>query len=126
MKKILLVIAAISILVFAGSALAGSGGRRGQGHGFGGPRLERSFDVGPGGFGGDGPDNIDIPQEIIDKRETARGLMTELRSELSKNPIDKARALDLYKQHRAIRNDIDEWFFLRRLEYISQGTPLPR
>jgi hypothetical protein len=122
-RMILAALAVTMILAFAGSALAHcgrygdggwglgrDGGDRWHGRGSGGPRYS----------------NADVPQEIRDKMDAARGVMDELRAELSKSPVDKDRALALFRRGRDIRNEISEWFFLRRVENISQGVPLPR
>ncbi|MDR0648916.1 MAG: hypothetical protein LBF92_06235 [Synergistaceae bacterium] len=119
-RMILAALAVAMILAFAGSALAYCGrygdgwglgrddGRGLYGHGFGGPWLWDS--------------NASVPQEIRDKADEARDVMDELRAELSKNPVDKDRALALFRKGRDIRNEISEWFFLQRVESISQGT----
>jgi Spy/CpxP family protein refolding chaperone len=123
-KRIILAALAVAMtLAFAASAFAycgrygdgwgpgrDDGGRGLYGHGFGGPWLWDS--------------NADIPQEIRGKMDEARSAMDELRAELSKNPVDKDKALALFRKERDIRNEISEWFFLQRIENISQGSAL--
>jgi hypothetical protein len=116
MKKIFLALAVISILAFAGSAFAQGGWRHGGGFGKSDDlRQERAWG-GHGGFEGRGRQNLDLPQEIRDKLAQAEKIGDELRSELGQTPINKDRALALYRQHRDIKNEVGEWFFLQRLE----------
>ncbi|MDR1943244.1 MAG: hypothetical protein LBQ19_00315 [Synergistaceae bacterium] len=126
MKKILLTIAAISILVFVGTAFAHGGWRPGGDGGFG-PHGSGRFDGETdgewrGGHHGWGRLDAEAPQEIIAKRSEAIGILTELRSEMSKKPINRERALELYRKHRTLKSEIEEWFFLKRLDNISQGV----
>ena len=54
----------------------------------------------------------------------AEKLMIDLRSEMTKPQVDKAKALGIWKQHRALRNDIAEWFFAQNLEWAA-NRPVP-
>ncbi len=63
--------------------------------------------------------NADIPQAIRDKQVEADKLRIDLRAELSRPEIDQAKALEVWKQHRALRNEIAEWFFTKRLERMA-------
>ena len=88
----------------------------------------------PGGPRFDGPTppherNVDIPQAIRDKQVEADKLRIDLRAELSKPQIDKAKALETWKKHRALRDEIAEWFFTQRMEWLAnrpnEAAPTP-
>jgi hypothetical protein len=116
-RKIFALLALVMVLAFAGSAYAYCGNRgdggwgiggsedRFYGHGFGGPWLWSS--------------DADIPLEIRNRMDEARGVMDELRAELSKTSVDKDKALTLFRKGRDIRNEISEWFFTQRLERVK-------
>ncbi|MDR3254207.1 MAG: hypothetical protein LBT31_01395 [Synergistaceae bacterium] len=116
-KKIFITLFTVTAISFAGSAFA-----RGEwDHGWGGtgdlaPRGERSFDE--RGCG------IEITPEIQEKRTEAKRISSELRAELEKNPVDREKALDLYRKSAALRNEIGEWFFIQRLDKISNNAGL--
>lgn len=124
MKKILVTSAVILAFCLAGSAFAGSGRYRGgycwgyDDHprymdGLWEERMNASGDWRP-------YHDFNIPQEISDKREEARKIELDLRDELGKRPVDKARALELYRKHRQLLGEIGEWFFIQRMEQFSQ------
>jgi hypothetical protein len=120
-RKVFIAIAVIMALAFAGSAFAHC--RWGEGRiGWGSVRSQDngSWDDGYGGVGMHKPRGFDWPQELQDKRAEALKIMGDLRAELSKTPVNRERALALYRKHRAIRNEIGEWFFLQRLDRVSQ------
>lgn len=94
----------------------------GQWSGQGGPKYFKGSGGFKGGqrFGG----NFNIPQEIRDKMTEADKLRIDLRAEMTRDKPDKARALEAWKKHRALRNEIAEWMFNQRLEY-ALNPPAP-
>lgn len=144
MKKVLAVLTVVAVLSLAGSAMAYEGRHHGRGPGSGqnwqqgggpcwqgdGHRWHRGPGPRDGGFDRMGPGahrnwNADVPENIRNKMVEAEKLMIDLRDEMSKPQIDKARALEVWKQHRALRNDISEWFFTQRLEQATNRPATP-
>ncbi|MDR1516004.1 MAG: hypothetical protein LBS45_09925 [Synergistaceae bacterium] len=116
-RKIFALLAVVMILAFAGSAFAYCGR-----HGGGGWGIGRDWDDGEPrgqGYGGPAYGGADIPQELRDKMTEARNVMYELRAELTKTPVDKEKALAIFRRHRDIRNEIGEWFFMERIERLK-------
>ncbi|MDR3279624.1 MAG: hypothetical protein LBT23_03840 [Synergistaceae bacterium] len=113
-KKVFAALVVIAALSLAGSAFARgdrhSGLEDGDGPGW---HWDKSFDK------RGGERDIELPSEIQDKRSEARRLMTELRAELEKRPVDRETAIALFRRHQALRNEISEWFFIERLDNIS-------
>lgn len=64
----------------------------------------------------------DVPQEMRDKMVEAEKLKIDLRAEMSKLQVDKAKAMEIWKKHRALKNEIAEWSFAQRLEQM----PVPQ
>lgn len=145
-KKLMALFTVAMVLAIAGTALA-YGGRKHHGRGDGNwfpmgpgqafpPGQCQQYQGHPGFRGVPAPHmnrNFDIPQDIRDKQVEADKLRIDLRAELSKPQIDKAKALEIWKKHRALRNEISEWFFTQRLETMSNrptapqpGTPTPQ
>jgi hypothetical protein len=118
-KKIFVALVVIAALSLAGSAFARGDRHRGWEDGDGqGCHWDKSFDKhGPAR----GTRDIELPPEIQEKRTEARRLMTELRAEMEKRPIDRETAIDLFRKQQALRNEIREWFFIERLDDISEG-----
>jgi hypothetical protein len=120
-RKIFIAIAVIIALAFTGSAFAHCEWGKGRGSWESARSQDNGvWDDGYGGVRMHGPRGFDWPQELQDKRTEALKIMGDLRAELSKTPVDRERALELYRKHRAIRNEIGEWFFLQRLDRVSQ------
>ena len=145
MKKLATAAAVIAVVVMAGSAMAYGGrhygggprgweGYPGDGHHYwqqgGGPRYAPApgepRGPGPRDFRSERGPNIEIPQEIRDKITEARKLQIDLHAELDKRPLDKAKATEIYKKHRALRNEISEWFFLQRLDDLEKRPAEPK
>lgn len=141
LKKVLAAVTVVIVLSMAGSAMAYGGRHHGRGPGYGqGPRWEQGggygyqgnghhWQKGPGHRGAwDGPGrgnwNGEVPQNIRDKMVAAEKLMVDLRAEMTRPQVDKAKALELWKQHRAVRGEIAEWFFTQRLEWAA-NRPAP-
>jgi len=61
----------------------------------------------------------EIPQEIREKWAEAQKIAIDLRLELGRIPVDRARALELRAQHRAIVNEISDWHFIHRLDLLT-------
>lgn len=141
LKKILVLITAIFVLSIAGSAMAYGGRHHGGRHHGGGQNYRQDCyyrqynpEMGPrsgntpyqqgaprGARGGMGPAgwNIEVPQEIRDKMTEADKLRIDLRAEMYKPQIDRAKATEIWKKHRALRGEISEWFFAQRLELAA-------
>ena len=72
-----------------------------------------------GGFCFAGQNGVNAPQEILDKRVEAEKVAIDLRAELSKRPVNRTKALDLYKKHQTLRQAISDWCFQQRLSAIQ-------
>ena len=126
MKKILIAAVVCVCLATAGTAVAGphgwggSGGRHHGMYGYGGTGAGYGMGgCGNRGYGGGfctgRQGGVNLPQEIQDKRTEAEKVAIDLRAELSKNPVNRAKALDLHKKHQALRQAISDWCFQQRL-----------
>lgn len=140
MRKYLALFTVALVLATTGTALA-YGGRMHHGYGGGNqPYMQRGGEYGPWcqpqfGHRGGGPRygqpgfgnapapymnwNVEIPQVIRDKQVEADKLRIDLGAELNKPQVDKAKALEIWKKHRALRGEISEWFFTQRLEQMT-------
>lgn len=130
MKKTLFAVAVCLILAASGSAVlaeAYGGGYGGRHHGMGG---YGGMGMGPvaggfyrqghnGGFGFGAPGNIELPKEILDKRVEAEKIAIDLRAELSKRPVNRAKALELHKKHQTLRMAISDWWFQQQLDALK-------
>lgn len=134
MKKFLLAVVVVASLAVAGTAMAGPRGWGGCGWGGNGSYGMMDWGRGGGGYGmmgwghggwghhGYGRDGrsawqgeANVPQEIQNKRAEAQKVAIDLRTELSKNPVNRAKVLDLYKKEQALRQSIADWNFQQRL-----------
>ena len=126
MKKILFAAIVCVCVAVAGTAMAeayggrGHGGRHYRTGGYGGMGMgyDSNFYGGHGyhegcRFGGSG--GVDVPKDILDKRVEAEKVAIDLRAELSKRPVNRAKALELYKKHQTLRLSISDWCFQQRL-----------
>ena len=126
MKKVLFVAIVCVCVVVAGTAMAEAyggrshGGRHQGAGGYGG--MGMGYDSNSygghgyhGGFRFGGPGAADVPKEILDKRVEAEKVAIDLRAELSKRPVNRAKALELYKKHQTLRLSISDWCFQQRL-----------
>lgn len=80
-----------------------------------------------GAQNGPGKWNAEMPQNIRDKQVEAEKLAIDLRAEMSKPQIDKAKALEIWKKKQALHGEISEWRFAQRLERAANrpATPAP-
>ena len=129
MKKILGVLVFVLVLSVAGSALAFGG--MGRGRGMGGPGMTGQG----GGWGSNGMGmmgaggragwiksgvTIEIPQDIRDKPGEVQKIAIDLRSEMTRNPMDRAKAEALQKKLFEFRNEISGWFMKQQLDTIEK------
>lgn len=125
-KKVLAMLTMVMVLAAAGTALAYGGrhhGGRGYGMGMDGYCYGYGPQGGPARPGERGPAwGFDVPQNIRDKQAEAQKLMIDLRTEMYKQPVDKDKALELFRKHRALQNELSEWFFTQRLDAIAKGA----
>ena len=95
------------------------GGRRGMGtsHRRGGPFMmgSRGF-CGPMAMG----NWVEVPQEIRDKQVEAYKLSAEMRNEMGKIPVDRAKIEELYKKSLDLRNELSGWRMKQRLDLIEK------
>lgn len=106
-----------------------------------GPNFERrgpNFDGRRPNFDGRGP-NFDgrgpkfdgrgqplyqnMPQNIRDKMDEARRVMTELRIEMGKTPLNKVKLRSLHEQSEKLRKDISDWHFT---QWLNNPNPNPQ
>ena len=126
-KKILVAVLLVAVLV-AGTAYAGGRKRQG-GHGgrtwsapIGGGMCESCgarFETPHGGRRRGGINVPEVPQEIRDKLTEARKIAIDLRAELEKSPVDREKALEFHAKHRALMQEISDWYFNRRLDALT-------
>ena len=64
--------------------------------------------------------NIEIPKEIQDKQAEMGKLSIEMRNEMWKKPIDRAKVEELYKKRTELRNELSEWRMKTRLDMIEK------
>ena len=84
---------------------------------WGGPR----FMMGRMGWqaGKTGVKAFEVPQEIKEKWAEAKKTAIDLRTELSKTPISREKALELHAKHRSLVQEISDWYFLQRLDALE-------
>ncbi|MGI6783077.1 MAG: hypothetical protein ACOX5A_02530 [Aminivibrio sp.] len=77
---------------------------------------------GRGGFAGQRGmwGNVEIPQEIRDKQTEMGKLSIEMRNEMWKKPMERAKVEELYKKRTALRNELSEWRMKTRLDMIEK------
>lgn len=77
-----------------------------------------------GGMGGRGMmsawANIEIPQEIRDKQAEMQKLSVDMRAEMQKKPIDRAKVEELYKKRVELRNELSGWRMKAKLDMIEK------
>ncbi|MDR1621047.1 MAG: hypothetical protein LBS00_01590 [Synergistaceae bacterium] len=122
MRKILFVMALLAAVaaMLAASDIALADGRRKRG---GGECGGYSWMDGDGWRGArriwNKTKGIDVPQEIREKWAEAQKIKIDLRTELGKTTIDRAKALELHAKHRALVQEISDWRFLQRLNALG-------
>lgn len=139
MKKRVLILSVAAILFASGVALA-------HGHGYGhyGNRYGNRYDGGRAWdygypcqmpFGGQRPgwfaerhpyfQQQQIPSHMQDRLEESRRIMVELRAEMSKASVNKARVLALREQNEKLRKEISDWHFKQWLDNPQTAGPAP-
>ena len=77
-----------------------------------------------GGMGGRGMmsvwANVEIPQEIRDKQVEMQKLSVDMRAEMQKKPVDRAKVEELYKKRVKLRDAFSGWRMKTRLDMIEQ------
>ncbi|MBQ6772798.1 MAG: hypothetical protein IJP48_01925 [Synergistaceae bacterium] len=95
---------------FAPGDMPGPGGFEGRHHGHRPPRPEgRHMRFAP-----------DMPQEIRAKAVELEKLKIDLEEALTSKPVNKAKALEVHKKMQTLKNDLDDWRFERKLEFIEK------
>ncbi|ADE57911.1 hypothetical protein [Aminobacterium colombiense] len=129
-KSFFIVVIAVLVLTFAGSAWAhggGNTGRRygGRGHMAYGSAQNQSFGhhmmrrTQPGmGFRNSSNlpfDQRNIPQDILNKRDEMKRTHLELRLELAQPQVNREKALSLHEKMLNLRQELSRWMFNQRL-----------
>ena len=77
-----------------------------------------------GGMGGRGMmgawANVEIPQEIRDKQVEMQKLSIDMRAEMQKKPIDRAKVEELYKKRVELRDALSGWRMQQKLDMIEK------
>ncbi len=63
---------------------------------------------------------VEIPQEIRDKQTEMGKLSIEMRNEMWKKPVDRAKVEELYTKRTELRNELSEWRMKTRLDMIEK------
>ena len=63
---------------------------------------------------------IEIPQEIRDKQAEMQKLSIDMRAEMGKNPVDRAKAEELYTKRVALRDELSSWRMKQKLDMIEK------
>ncbi len=63
----------------------------------------------------------DMPKEIREKVAELAKLKIDLEEALTSNPINKAKALEVYAKIQQVKNEIDAWKFAKRLEFMEKA-----
>ena len=64
--------------------------------------------------------NVEFPQEIQDKQAEIQKLTIDMRNEMQKNPIDRAKIETLYAKRVELRNELSGWRMTQRLDMIQK------
>ena len=119
MKRILIAVVIAAVLAAGGTAIAGGGWRKygGDGSGRGGMRMgHRGWSETCPMRGGALAQGNEVPQEIKDKMTEARKTMIDLRAEFGKNPVSRAKVLELHAKRLSLVQEISEWRIMQRLD----------
>jgi hypothetical protein len=77
-----------------------------------------------GGMGGRGMmsvwANVEIPQEIRDKQVEMQKLSVDMRAEMQKKPVDRAKVEELYKKRVELRDALSGWRMKTKLDMIEK------
>ena len=137
MKKTIGAAVLILVLAAAGSAFA-YGGSRGRGMAGQGMMGDNGVCGGSGmmrGMGGRGMmhgggmmractgipgTSVEIPQEIRDKQVEMQKLSVDMRAEMQKKPVDRAKVEELYKKRVELRNELGGWMMKQRLDMVEK------
>ena len=137
MKKVLGIVVIVVVLAAAGGAFAddwGHGRRGGHGYGWNGqggrgaaPMQDGRGMYGHGhmGMGGGhcyayGANNAEMPQEIKDKLTEAEKTAVDLRAEMGKSTIDRAKVTELHTKYSSLRQAVSDWCFQQRLDAVNK------
>lgn len=64
-----------------------------------------------------------MPQNIKDKITESRKIMIDMRSEMGKTPINRAKIMQLRDKNVKLRQEISDWFFSQKLDRIEKSQP---
>ena len=135
MKKVLALLLVVCVVCAAGAAFAQS--RMPRKHFAGQDNFNPEFvpgDMpGPGGFEGrhhghrpPRPEGRrmrfapDMSQEIRAKVAELAKLKIDLEEALTSRPVNKAKALEVHAKMQTLKNDLDNWRFEKKLEFIEK------
>lgn len=62
--------------------------------------------------------NTTIPQNIRDKMTESEKLSIDIRNIMTTETIDRAKALETFRKQRALKDEISEWFFTQRIDWL--------
>ncbi|NLL37888.1 MAG: hypothetical protein GX256_10275 [Fretibacterium sp.] len=131
MKKALAVLLAVVLLGVAGAGIAEARGRGGQRGGQSRNWNDRpmSWHQGAGSKGMRGQGGLmwqNVPDDIRSKITERAKLRLELRDTMGRRPVDRAKALELRNQMRKLSQELSDWRFNQRLDFIEKiQAPTP-
>lgn len=125
MKKSIGILAIVAIMGLSSAALAHGWHGRGYGDQYGGDNSGRPcarFEQKGDQFGRR-QENLrkNMPQAIKDKVAESQKLMIDMRSEMGKAPINRARIMQLREKNVKLRQEISDWAFSQRLDRIEKA-----
>ena len=71
----------------------------------------------------------DMTPELRAKVVELEKLKIDLEEALTSRPVNKAKALEVHKKMQTLKNDLDNWRFEKRLEFIEKtanSKPMPK
>ncbi len=124
MKKRIGILAIIAVMGLSSVAMAHGWHGRGYGDQYGGGNSGRPcarFEQKGERFG-KRQENLrkNMPQTIKDKIAESQKLMIDMRAEMEKSPIDRARIMRLREKNVKLRQEISDWTFSQRLDRIEK------
>ena len=146
MKKVLAMLLAVVLFGFAGTEIAEARGRGGQRGGQSRNWSDKNWNnrdwnnrnrndcpigwhQGAGSKGMRGQGRLiwqNVPDDIRSKSTERAKLRLELHETMGRRPVDRAKALELRNQMRKLSQELSDWRFNQRLDFIEKiQAPTP-
>ena len=125
MKKSIGILAIIAVMIASSAALAHGWHGKGYGDRYGGDEFGRPsarFEQKGEKFERRGTElRKNMPQNIKDKIAESRKLMIDMRSEMDKAQINRAKVMELRAKSVKLRQEVSDWFFTQKLDAIEKS-----